>query len=165
MSRSSKKLDHLPLNLKVLTVSLRDSYTASEKIEQLFSQSKKSLHETTSFNLIASQHRSQRDRKLKAGNPLSTVLAKYIKIVHLVFCESFNGRHNKYSDRFHLEKRGDMLNIRYIKDFPEPVGNETETSLSSKNISMALCCSSLKVSIPKVAQTCLKISSFGSPVH
>ena len=58
-----------------------------------------------------------------------------------------------------------MLNIRYIKDFPEPVGNETETSLSSKNISMALCCSSLKVSIPKVAQTCLKISSFGSPVH
>ena len=24
---------------------------------------------------------------------------KYIKTVHLVFCESFNGRHNKYSDR------------------------------------------------------------------
>ena len=103
-------MDHLPLNLKVLTVSLRDSYTASEKREQLFSQSKESLHETTSFNLIASLHRSQRDRKLKVGNL--------------------------------IEKGGDILNIRYIKDFPEPVGNETETSLPSKNISMAFCCSS-----------------------
>ena len=28
-------------------------------------------------------------------------------IVHLVFCESFSGRHNRYSDRFLLEKRGD----------------------------------------------------------
>ena len=34
-------------------------------------------------------------------------LSKYIKIAHLVFCESFNGRHNRYSDRFLLEKRGD----------------------------------------------------------
>ena len=41
-----------------------------------------------------------------------------------------------------LEKRGDILNIRYSKDFPEPVGNETETSLPSENISMAFCCSS-----------------------
>ena len=32
---------------------------------------------------------------------------KYIKIVHLVFSESFNGRYNRYSDRFLREKRGD----------------------------------------------------------
>ena len=32
---------------------------------------------------------------------------KSIKIVHLVFCESFNGWCNRYSDRFLLEKRGD----------------------------------------------------------
>ena len=53
-----------------------------------------------------------------------------------------------------LEKRGDILNIRYSKDFPEPVGNETEISLPSENISMAI-----YVSIPKVAQTSLKTSS------
>ena len=34
---------------------------------------------------------------------------KYIKMVHLVFCESFNGRYNRYSDRFLLEKRSDPL--------------------------------------------------------
>ena len=43
---------------------------------------------------------------------------KYIKIVHLVFCESFNGRHGRYSERFLLEKRGDrslaLLNILKI---------------------------------------------------
>ena len=43
---------------------------------------------------------------------------KYIKIVHLVFCESFNGLHDGYSDRFLLEKRGDrslaLLNILKI---------------------------------------------------
>ena len=43
---------------------------------------------------------------------------KYIKIVHLVFCESFNGRHGRYSDRFLQEKRGDwslaLLNILKI---------------------------------------------------
>ena len=32
---------------------------------------------------------------------------KYIKIVKLVFCESFNWRHKNYSDRFLLEERGD----------------------------------------------------------
>ena len=41
----------------------------------------------------------------------------YIKIVHLVFCDSFNGWRNKYRGRFHLETRGDILNIGYIKDF------------------------------------------------
>ena len=35
------------------------------------------------------------------------LLAQVIKIVHLVSCESFNGRHNKYSDHFLLEERGD----------------------------------------------------------
>ena len=43
---------------------------------------------------------------------------KYIKIVHLVLCESFNGRHGRYSDWFLLEKRGDrslaLLNILKI---------------------------------------------------
>ena len=32
---------------------------------------------------------------------------KYSKIVHLVVSESFNGRYNRYSDRFLREKRGD----------------------------------------------------------
>ena len=67
--RRRKELDHLPQNLKVSQISLKDSYAASVKKEQLFSQSKESLQGTTSFNL-ASQHRLQRDRKLKADNPL-----------------------------------------------------------------------------------------------
>ena len=95
------------------------------KKERLFSQSEESLQETTSFNLIASQDRSQRP-KVEGGQ---SSWPKYIKAVYLVFCESFNGRRNKYRGRFHLEKRGDILNIQYIRDFPEPVGNETETLL------------------------------------
>ena len=56
---------------RFLQISLGDSYAASVEKERLFSQSKKSLQETTSFNLIASQRRSQRNRKLKRDNPLS----------------------------------------------------------------------------------------------
>ena len=51
-------------------ISLSDSYAASVKKERLFSQSKESLQGKTSFNLIVSQHRPQRVRKLKADNPL-----------------------------------------------------------------------------------------------
>ena len=54
---------------RISWISIRDSYAASVKRERLFSQSKESLQGTTSFNL-ALQHRSQRDRKLKADNPL-----------------------------------------------------------------------------------------------
>ena len=43
---------------------------------------------------------------------------KYIEIVHLVGCESFNGRHNRYSDRFSPKENGDrslaLLNILKI---------------------------------------------------
>ena len=54
---------------RISWISIRDSYAASVKKERLFSHSKESLQGTTSFNL-ASQYRSQRDRKLKADNPL-----------------------------------------------------------------------------------------------
>ena len=59
-----------------------------------FEKSKESLQETTSFNLVASQHRLERGRNLKADNPLGS---SPLKIVHLAFYERFNGRHNKYS--------------------------------------------------------------------
>ena len=92
------------------------------KKERLFSRSKGSLQETTSFHLIASQHRFAKRPKVEGGQ---SSWPKYIKTVHLVFCESFNGRRNKYRGRFLLEKRGDILDIRCIKDFLEPVCNET----------------------------------------
>ena len=41
-----KKLDNLPQNLKVLQISLRDTYGAPAKKEQIISQSKGSLQET-----------------------------------------------------------------------------------------------------------------------
>ena len=50
-----------------------NGHTASVKKERFFSQSKESLQETSSFYLIASQRRSQRDRSMKAENPLAQV--------------------------------------------------------------------------------------------
>ena len=41
-----KKLDNLPQNLKVLQISLRDTYGAPAKKERIISQSKGSLQET-----------------------------------------------------------------------------------------------------------------------
>ena len=64
-----KELDYCNRISRISWISIRDSYAASVKKERLFSQSKESLQGTTSFNL-ALQHRSQRDRKLKADNPL-----------------------------------------------------------------------------------------------
>ena len=52
---------------RFLQIALRDSCAASVKKERLFSQS---LQDTTSVYLLALQHRLQRDRKLKADNPL-----------------------------------------------------------------------------------------------
>ena len=99
-----------------LQISLGDSYAVSVKKERLFPQSKELRQETRSFYLIAPQHRSLRDRKLKADNPLVLSTLRYIG--NLVFFESFNWRHNKYSDRFLLEERGDrsraLLDILWI---------------------------------------------------
>ena len=127
------------------------------KKERLFSRSKGSLQETTSFHLIASQHRFAKRPKVEGGQ---SSWPKYIKTVHLVFCESFNGRRNKYRGRFHLEKRGDILDMRCIKDFLEPVCNETFGKKS-----MAFCSSSWNAFIPKVAKTCLKTSSVSRMGH
>ena len=57
---------------RISWISIRDSYAASVKKERLFSQSKESLQGTTSFNL-ASQHRSQKHRKLKVHTCLKTL--------------------------------------------------------------------------------------------
>ena len=73
------------------------------KKERLFSQSKESPQEKASIDLMASQHRSHRERKLKAENALGP--STYIG--NLAFYESFNWLRNKYGDRFLLEKRGD----------------------------------------------------------
>ena len=45
---------------------------ANVRFQLSFLQSKESLQETTSFNLIASQHRLERGRNLTVDNPLGS---------------------------------------------------------------------------------------------
>ena len=65
-----KKLDHLPQNLKVFTDFFGRQLRCKRGERATLFSVEKSLQETTSFNLRASQRRSQRNRKLKRDNPL-----------------------------------------------------------------------------------------------
>ena len=109
-----KKLDHLPQNLKVSA----DFFKRQLRRKRNSFLSRK--------NRCKKQQAFAKRPKVKGGQ---SSWSKYFKIVHLVFCESFN----KYSDRFHLQKRGDrslaLLDI-------------LKTSLPSVNVSIVFCCSS-----------------------
>ena len=70
-----------------LNISLRDSYAASVKEERLFSQSEESLQETTSFNLFSFAAPFAQRPKVEDGQ---SSRPKYIKIMHLVFCEAID---------------------------------------------------------------------------
>ena len=57
-----KKLDHLPQNLTVLQIPLRDSYAANVKKEKVIFQTKGSLQET-SFIIASSTVRKETESK------------------------------------------------------------------------------------------------------
>ena len=93
---------------------MRYSYAASVKKKQLFSVERiAARNNKLLFGLTALFAKRPKVEDGQSSWP------KYIKKVHLVFYESFNGRHNKYSDRFLLERRGDrsLVLLDIIKIF------------------------------------------------
>ena len=86
---------------RFLQISLRDSYAAGVKKEWLF-LSRKNRCKKQLFNSFAAKYAK---RPRIEGEQSSW--PKHIKIVHLVFWESFNVWYKKYSDRFLLKKRDD----------------------------------------------------------
>ena len=147
-ARSSKKLDHLPQNLEVFT----DFFERQFRCKR---EGKATLFpvETISSNFNSLAAPFARRPKVEGGKSSQP---KYIKSVHLVFCESFNKRHNKYSDRFLLEKGGDrslaLLDTSKIF-YSQLVTKRRHRYLRKTNLELFAV---LLLLSPKVAQTCLR---------
>ena len=80
---------------RISKVSLRDSYDASVKKERLFESRKNRCMKRPALIYLHSTVRKETESWRR-----TTLLAKCIKIVHLVFSENFNGRHKKIVPAF-----------------------------------------------------------------
>ena len=135
-----KELDHLLQNLQDFTdFYKRQLCCKREERATLFSvQRIAARNNQLLFNFAAPFTKKTKVEGRQSSWP------QYIKIVNLFFCENFNGGTINIVTAFF--QRGEAINhqtTRYNKDFPQPVGNKTETLLLLKNvISMAFCCSS-----------------------
>ena len=145
-ARSSKEFDHL--DLEVFTDFFeRQLRCKREGKATLFSV------ETISSNFNSFAAPFARRPKVEGGKSSQP---KYIKSVHLVFCESFNKRHNKYGDRFLLEKGGDrsLALLDTLKIFySQLVTKRRHRYLRKTNLELFAV---LLLLSPKVAQTCLR---------
>ena len=106
---------------------------------ELIIMSEGSQQETTNFISFAAPFAKRPSVEgRKSSWPKST------EIMHLVFHESLNGRHNKYGERLLPENSGDrsLARLDILKIFHSQLVTKRRHRYLRKNKSMAFCCSS-----------------------